>query len=269
LNKIYKSRDGLAAVSSNTSIMSEVSNISKSSLPSSIPTASLVRPASVVSAASSVKQQLQSNATPAAANSSSAATAKHLTQTPLLLQSRQFQEQQKHLASSSTNKLQSQSSKQQLQQLSSGSRTHLGTYAMSNHALNSENARKTSAAYMNNSHLADSIKNTLRKPGNHQTAAAKANEALLVNTATVGVNQTASSSSSPSSSSTSSSKINKNEVKLNKEIKRLEALCESRTKELTMHKLKLRDALTSFDAIAVAFNYLSNDVRARLFFFYF
>lgn len=40
LTKIYKSRDGLAAVSSNTSIMSEVSNISKSSLPSSIPATS-------------------------------------------------------------------------------------------------------------------------------------------------------------------------------------------------------------------------------------
>jgi hypothetical protein len=38
LNKIYKSRDGLGAVSSNTSIMSEVSNISKtSSISSSIP----------------------------------------------------------------------------------------------------------------------------------------------------------------------------------------------------------------------------------------
>ena len=37
LNKIYKSRDGLTAVSSNTSIMSELSNISKSSLPASIP----------------------------------------------------------------------------------------------------------------------------------------------------------------------------------------------------------------------------------------
>ena len=248
--------------------MSEVSNISKSSLPSSIPTASLVRPTSVVSSASSVKQQLQANATPASTNTSSAATAKHLSQTPLLMQSRQFQEQQKHLASSSTNKLQAQSSKQQLQQLSSSSRTHLGTYAMSNHALNSENARKNSAVYMNNSHLADSIKNTLRKPGNHQTAA-KANEILSVNTATVGGNQTASSSSSPTSNSAGSSKTNKNEVKLNKEIKRLEALCESRTKELTMHKLKLRDALTSFDAIVVAFNYLSNDVRSLIFFYFF
>lgn len=139
---------------------------------------------------------------------------------------------------------------------------------MSNHTLNSENARKNSTVYVNTSQ-ADSIKNTLRKPGNHLNHAAKATETLSVNTATAGSNHTASSSSSPSSSSTSSSKMNKNEIKLSKEVKRLEALCESRTKELTMLKLKLRDALISFDSIAVAFNYISNDVSVFFCYKYF
>ena len=131
LTKIYKSRDGLAAVSSNTSIMSEVSNISKSSLPTSMSNTQLARQASVGSStttSSSVKQ-LQ---------------IKQQQQTPLLIQSKQLlqEQQQKNLTSNSATKL-IQSTPQVKQQLSSSSRTHLGTYAMSNHALNTENARKT------------------------------------------------------------------------------------------------------------------------------
>jgi len=58
--------------------------------------------------------------------------------------------------------------------------------------------------------------------------------------------------------------MNKNELKLNKEIKRLEALCESRTKELSMLKLTLKDLLVKFDGISVAFKYLSCDVSYLL-----
>ena len=242
-NKIYKSRDGLAAVSSNTSIMSEVSNISKSSLPSSIPTSSMMRQTNVSSSSTSAKRSIEPRAQ----------------QTPLLLQSKQFQqEQQKHLSSSSTNRLQAPSSittttttTTTKQQLSSNSRTHFGTTALSNHTNNLENVRKSSVIPSN-----DSInKNVLnKKPG---PLIGRQNE----NSTTLSVstnNQTNSSSTSPTSV-----KMNKNELKLNNQIKHLEALCESRTKELTLIKLKLRDTLISFDAIAVAFKYLSNDVRLQ------
>jgi hypothetical protein len=59
----------------------------------------------------------------------------------------------------------------------------------------------------------------------------------------------------------SSSARNKMEIKLNKEIERLEALCESRTKELSLLKLKLRETVISFDAIAIAYKYLSVDLN--------
>lgn len=48
---------------------------------------------------------------------------------------------------------------------------------------------------------------------------------------------------------------------MSREIKRLEALCESRTKELSMLKLKLKETLCSFDAIAVAYDYLANKLN--------
>lgn len=50
----------------------------------------------------------------------------------------------------------------------------------------------------------------------------------------------------------------------NNEIKRLEALCETRTKELSMERIKLKDTLVSFDAIAVAYNFLANDVSSLM-----
>lgn len=48
---------------------------------------------------------------------------------------------------------------------------------------------------------------------------------------------------------------------MSREVKRLEALCESRTKELSMLKLKLKETLCSFDAIAVAYDYLANKLN--------
>jgi hypothetical protein len=87
---------------------------------------------------------------------------------------------------------------------------------------------------------------------------------LLINTNNMLI--TCSSTSSPSASSSSSSARNKTELKLNKEIERLEALCESRTKELSLLKLKLKQTIISFDAMAVAFKYLSVDVRKNLYF---
>jgi hypothetical protein len=245
LTKIYKSRDGLAAVSSNTSIMSEVSNISKSSLPTSISNTQLARQASVGSStttSSSVKQlQIKQQ---------------QQQQTPLLIQSKQLlqEQQQKNLISNSATKF-IQSTPQVKQQLSSSSRTHLGTYAMSNHALNTENARKT--LINPNENVSSSSSSINNKTNKKQTGSI--NNVLSVNT--INGNQTTVSSTNSSPSSTSSlNKMNKNELKLNKEIKRLEALCESRTKELSMLKLTLKDLLIKFDGISVAFKYLSCDV---------
>jgi hypothetical protein len=252
LTKIYKSRDGLAAVSSNTSIMSEVSNISKSSLPTSMSNTQLARQASVGSSATTT-------------TTTTSSSVKHLQikqqqQTPLLIQSKQFlqDQQQKNLTSNSATKL-IQSTPQVKQQLSSSSRTHLGTYALSNHALNTENARKTLINPNENvsSSCSSSINN---KTSKKQTGSI--NNVLSVNT--INGNQTTVSSTNSSPSSTSSlNKMNKNELKLNKEIKRLEALCESRTKELSMLKLTLKDLLIKFDGISVAFKYLSCDVSLK------
>ena len=44
------------------------------------------------------------------------------------------------------------------------------------------------------------------------------------------------------------------------EISRLEALCESRTKELSMHKLEMRKTLSTLEAMAAAFKYVACDV---------
>lgn len=250
LTKIYKSRDGLAAVSSNTSIMSEVSNISKSSLPTSMSNTQLARQASVGSSATTT---------------TTSSSVKHLQikqqqQTPLLIQSKQFlqEQQQKNLTSNSATKL-IQSTPQVKQQLSSSSRTHLGTYAMSNHALNTENARKT--LINPNENVSSSCSSSINNKTNKKQTGS-INNVLSVNT--INGNQTTVSSTNSSPSSTSSlNKMNKNELKLNKEIKRLEALCESRTKELSMLKLTLKDLLIKFDGISVAFKYLSCDVSLK------
>lgn len=47
-----------------------------------------------------------------------------------------------------------------------------------------------------------------------------------------------------------------------KEITRLEALCEVRTKDLNYTKLQLKSSLTAFDAMAVLVNYLANEIDA-------
>lgn len=44
------------------------------------------------------------------------------------------------------------------------------------------------------------------------------------------------------------------------EIVRLEALCESRTKELNLAKFEMKSCLSGFDAMAALVNYLSHDV---------
>ncbi|XP_071950599.1 uncharacterized protein [Antedon mediterranea] len=44
------------------------------------------------------------------------------------------------------------------------------------------------------------------------------------------------------------------------EIKRLEALCESRTKELNLTKMQLKNGLTGFDALAILLQHLTNDM---------
>ena len=46
-----------------------------------------------------------------------------------------------------------------------------------------------------------------------------------------------------------------------KEVQRLEALCEERTKQLKMVQLHLHDSNTAFDGMSTVVNYLANDVR--------
>lgn len=49
-------------------------------------------------------------------------------------------------------------------------------------------------------------------------------------------------------------------VKAAEEISRLEALCESRTKELTFLKMQLKSSVTAFDAMSALVNYLTQEV---------
>lgn len=217
LTKIYKSRDGLAAVSSNTSIMSEVSNLSfssKASLTSSIPTSN-IRHNSISSATST-----------STSKANNLLIMKQPTVTPLA---------QTRFQSSTPNK-----SSQLLKQVNASSN-------------GPEQSRKTS--------LQLDGKSTLKKSGLQNSVVSNHRqnfEALSINT-TIPSNGRVLSSSTASPSP--SIKI-KNEINLkNNEIKRLEALCESRTKELTVYKIKLRDTLVSFDAIAVAYKYLANDLN--------
>ena len=48
-----------------------------------------------------------------------------------------------------------------------------------------------------------------------------------------------------------------------KEVQRLEALCEERTKQLKMVQLHLHDSNTAFDGMSTVVNYLANDVRVN------
>ncbi|XP_064607687.1 uncharacterized protein LOC135472223 isoform X2 [Liolophura sinensis] len=51
-------------------------------------------------------------------------------------------------------------------------------------------------------------------------------------------------------------------VKAAEEISRLEALCESRTKELTLLKMQLKSSVTAFDAMTALVNYLTQELDA-------
>ena len=299
LNKIYKSRDGLTAVSSNTSIMSELSNISKSSLPSSMPVPTHPRQTSTSSStmSSSKNNHSASNNTPTINNSNYNANANsgtsgvvhnsnqsHLNNIQKAVASVQ---KQTHASSSSVSgtqtsnqtlkdRIQSNSSKQ-LQQLSSRQHQPVGTTASSSSAtITNINSNSTTQAASTTSGSEFQRRNTVhyetsrlvKKPGqnlhntthlttpqsnnNHNNSTNSSiptinhnrntndpkSSLLLINTNNMLI--TCSSTSSPSASSTSSSARNKTELKLNKEIERLEALCESRTKELSLLKLKLK-----------------------------
>ena len=89
---------------------------------------------------------------------------------------------------------------------------------------------------------------------------------LLINTNNMLITCSSTSSPSATSSATTASSVRHKtaELKLSKEIERLEALCESRTKELSMLKLTLKKTIISFDAIGVAFKYLSGDVSLEI-----
>lgn len=257
MNKIYKSRDGLAAVSSNTSIMSELSNISKSSLPSSIPASNQIRHASISSSSSAMVKPpptARQNSLLALSTSQKPSTAP-IPQTPVAASLNEATRPSNQVV-----RLQSSSSKQQL------NNQQFPTSQI--------NKRTTTTTNSSASIQADPKMSAFKKPGQLLVAQNGGNHKLLNDENTnkpiselggllisTMANNHGISTSSPASSSASSSKTSKNEAKLNKEVKRLEALCESRTKELSFLKLKLKDTLCSFDAIAVAYNYLANKVR--------
>jgi hypothetical protein len=313
LNKIYKSRDGLTAVSSNTSIMSELSNISKGSLPSSMPVPSHPRQTSTSSSTmSSSKNNHSTTATNTNANTSTVVQNSnqiHLNNVQKAVASVQKQTHATNSSGSALNsnqtlkeRIQSSSSKQ-LQQLSGPSSSRSQQHPPNSSAnitnsnlQNSASTATTGAEFQRRNTVHYETSRALKKPGQtlnnatHLTNQNFSNQSnpttssiptinpqihnrsndpksslLLINTNNMLI--TCSSTSSPSAPSSSSSARTKTENKLNKEIERLEALCESRTKELSRLKLKLKQTIISFDAMAVAFRYLSVDV-SEIFLYY-
>ena len=245
LNKIYKSRDGLTAVSSNTSIMSDKSNISKNSLPNSLPAQQLRQPSSIASSSSFRTRPINQIKPPTAQSTNKSGVA--LTNTNKLVNN-----------NSNNNK--------QIQQLTSSSRSNMAN----NNILNqlNESARKLSlqsTQTIEKSSSSSSLLLNKNKPGPNtidmETNANNKNSLLIINTIGVPTTSSPCSSSSNASSNNSSKKATSQEAKLIKEVKRLEALCESRTKELSMLKLELKNTTISFDAISVAFKYLANDLN--------
>lgn len=177
-----KSRDGLVAVSSNTSIMSELSNYSKSSLPIRNTIAQAKQPQQPKTQLGSIKL---TNKTTTAATSS-------------------------------------------IKQKPSSAVTD----------------RKKSDGILTNSTLNQKPKlsaPTLNLPSTPLQSTKKQN--LLTNTSTNNKKPAVDDS-----------------CKLNKQIKRLEELCETRTKELNLLRLKLKDTLTAFDGITCAYQYVTNTV---------
>ncbi|RNA30278.1 titin -like protein [Brachionus plicatilis] len=203
LTKIYKSHEGMTAVSSNTSIMSEVSNLSKTSLSTSKNLSSV-----------SVKLTNQTNS------------------------SKQNSISSKSEVKTTSNRLNSASTKQ-FQNVSTTSRTQANFSQNSDlRKLSIQNDAKSNSLKKNSS---EAKKDTITIHTNFSHVRA---ESIL---------------SSPSSSI--SSARSKTETKHAKEVKRLEALCEERTKEFSLLKMKHKELLTSFEAVTVAFNYLANDMN--------
>lgn len=117
----------------------------------------------------------------------------------------------------------------------------------------------TTSDHRKTSLQSDSKSSLIKRSGalqNSALAGHRNSESLSVNTTLPANGRTTSSVPTISPSIRAKNEINSK----NNEIARLEALCESRTKELTVQKIQLRDTMISFDAIAVAFKYLANDV---------
>jgi hypothetical protein len=215
--------------------MSELSNLSKTSLPSSIPTSNGVRHGSITSTTTSIKTAsllIQKQNGSNALNESKPA---HINQ--------------------SINKCQSSTPAKQNVQLYNQINSSLSALAASQ--TQEITAKKGSIHIENRTSLKKNGQSSLNQP--ITATPLSINTGVATNTTNI-ASCSLSTCSSPSSSTTGTIK-SKIENKLNNEIKRLEALCESRTKELTVLKLKLRDTVMSFDAISVAFKYLANDVN--------
>lgn len=194
----------MTAVSSNTSIMSEVSNISKTSLPA-------------VKNLSALSSKLVNKTNSTKQNSVSTKD-----------------------ANSISNRLNSSSTKQ-LQNVSATISRN-----QTNFTQHSQDLRKIS--------IQNDAKSNLPKKNNSEGK----KDAFSINSNFNHVRAESTMSSPASSICSSRSKM---ESKQTKEVKRLEALCEERTKEFTMLKMKHKELLTSFEAVSVAYNYLANDVK--------
>lgn len=199
LGRVYKSRDGLTAFSSNTSIMSEVSNISKSSLP-------VASRSNTMASSSNIGNQ--------SLKVPNSAAPKSTKNTPLV---------------NSTNSVIMSRKKLELASSSNTSSTHNMNALAQKKALATPQIGVAKKNLILNVNSSASVKNaepkTAKKPG------------IVV-----------------------SGEVPSSDAKWVCEIKRLEALCESRTKELNMLKLQLKQTLVAFDSIAVAFKYLSDNV---------
>lgn len=260
LNKIYRSRDGLAAVSSNTSIMSELSNISKSSLPSSMSAtqgaagssnqANLNQMRQVsVSTSTAVKQLFQAPPPPTV-----------LRQSSLAVPSNAGGGQQ-HKSTSTVAMIASRLQPQSMQAASRRASQPVIQADPRTSAFKKPGLPSSSVSHAVASVAAAALAKQAAASGDVAAALLTISTAPTTVTSTTAAGLASSPSSASTNSSSRMSTSKSNEAKLGREIKRLEALCESRTKELSMLKLKLKESLCSFDAIAVAYDYLANKLN--------
>jgi len=204
LGRVYKSRDGLTAFSSNTSIMSEVSNISKSSLP-------VASMSNTIASSCNIGNQSLKVPNTVATKFTKNTTLVNSTNNGIISRKRLIIEPASSSNNSSTHNINGLMQKK--------------TNSVATPQITGGLAKKNLILSVNSTSTAKSVDAKLvKKPGVLTSGDAQA------------------------------------DAKWTNEIKRLEALCESRTKELNMLKLQLKQTLVAFDSIAVAFKFVSHSL---------